>query len=42
MIRLLRLAALLVVLGPGHGFNVTRDGIVTLDDGEMIDIRGWL
>jgi hypothetical protein len=31
-----------VVLALGHGYNVTRDGIVTLDDGEMIDIRGWL
>lgn len=31
-----------VVLGPGHGYNVTRDGIVTLDDGERIDIGRWL
>jgi|GEM_PF-4451708 hypothetical protein len=27
-----------VVLALGHGYNVTRDGIVTLDDGERIDI----
>lgn len=27
-----------VVLALGHGYNVTRDGIVTLDDGEKIDI----
>jgi hypothetical protein len=34
----LTLEEAVVVLGPGHGFNVTRDGIVTLDDGERIDI----
>ena len=34
----LALEEAVVVLGPGHGFNVTRDGIVTLDDGERIDI----
>ncbi len=27
-----------VVLALGHGYNVTMDGIVTLDDGERIDI----
>ena len=34
----LTLEEAVVVLGTGHGFNVTRDGIVTLDDGERIDI----
>lgn len=38
----LTLEEAVVVLGPGHGYNVTRDGIVTLDDGEKIDIRRWL
>jgi hypothetical protein len=34
----LTLEEAVVVLGPGHGYNVTRDGIVTLDGGERIDI----
>lgn len=28
-----------VVLGPGHGYNVTRDGVMTLEDGTKIDIK---
>ena len=27
-----------VVLGPGHSYNVTREGMVTLEDGSMVDI----
>jgi hypothetical protein len=27
-----------VVLGPGHNYNVTREGTVTLGDGSMVDI----
>ena len=32
----LALEEAVVVLGIGHGYNVTRDGVVTLDDGATL------